>query len=657
MNDNITLLICIHNHQPIGNFGWVYEEAYKKAYLPFIDVLEGHPRIKLSLHYSGSLLDWINQNHPEFIKRIKSFVDRGQVEILSGGYYEPIFPLIPEKDRIGQIQTFTSLIKRYTGFSPKGCWLPERVWEPFLVKSLQNAGMSYTIVDDTHFKRCRLQCSLHEAGAEVLNYYITEEENHTLFIFPSSKTLRYCIPFKLPEETIRLLRSVVERSSVCITFADDGEKFGLWPHTYKWVYQEKWLENFFKALEDNGDWIKLSTFGEYIENVKPTSLVYLPPCSYDEMLEWSGGYFRNFLVKYPEANNMHKKMLYVSDKISRQKPVTRDQKKRFKQAIQELYKGQTNCAYWHGVFGGLYLRHLRNAVYNHLIEAEKITDDLVDCGRASFEAKIFDFNKDGYAEAILESKALNIYIDPAYGGSIFELDYKPVPVNICNVIARRQEPYHKKISAPKHTNTQTDKPMSIHDLVGVKEKGLENLLVYDRHRRNSLLDHIFSKDVTLNDFAYGDYKDLYNFTGSSYRFQNHTDSISLVSGELTKSIKIIEDSLIQIDYELKNIKDETSHARFGIEFNLNVRDPKFLKIGELKNIDTLTLKDSDSSLNLKYNFDKPQDLWFYPIETVSESEAGLEKTYQGLCLLFHSMIDISPDDSWRVSLCIMLKNG
>lgn len=31
------LVFGIHCHQPIGNFDYVFEEAYEKAYRPFID--------------------------------------------------------------------------------------------------------------------------------------------------------------------------------------------------------------------------------------------------------------------------------------------------------------------------------------------------------------------------------------------------------------------------------------------------------------------------------------------------------------------------------------------------------------------------------------------------------------------------------------------
>src|SRR5436305_7940107 len=43
-------------------------------------------------------------------------------------------------------------------------------------------------------------------------------------------------------------------------------------------------------------------------------------------------------------------------------------------ARQALYRGQCNCPYWHGAFGGIYLPHLRNAIYNQLIACDNLID-------------------------------------------------------------------------------------------------------------------------------------------------------------------------------------------------------------------------------------------------------------------------------------------
>jgi alpha-mannosidase len=47
------------------------------------------------LHYSGVLLEWLEERHPEFFDQLRELCGRGQVELLGGGYYEPILLSIP----------------------------------------------------------------------------------------------------------------------------------------------------------------------------------------------------------------------------------------------------------------------------------------------------------------------------------------------------------------------------------------------------------------------------------------------------------------------------------------------------------------------------------------------------------------------------------
>ena len=85
MAPRISLALAIHNHQPVGNFGWVIAEVYGQAYLPMLEALERHPSVRLALHYSGPLLEWLRVERPEFIDRLAALVARDQVEILGGG--------------------------------------------------------------------------------------------------------------------------------------------------------------------------------------------------------------------------------------------------------------------------------------------------------------------------------------------------------------------------------------------------------------------------------------------------------------------------------------------------------------------------------------------------------------------------------------------
>ena len=90
MTARISLALVLHNHQPVGNFGWVFAEVYERAYEPMLAALERHPTVRLSLHYTGPLLDWLVAERPEAIDRLRALAERGQVEILGGGFYEPV---------------------------------------------------------------------------------------------------------------------------------------------------------------------------------------------------------------------------------------------------------------------------------------------------------------------------------------------------------------------------------------------------------------------------------------------------------------------------------------------------------------------------------------------------------------------------------------
>src|SRR4030042_5599946 len=94
----VILMIAFHNHQPVGNFPWVFEGAFCRSYGPFPHVLKRDPDIRIPLHNSGPLIDWMEQNRPEYLDAVGELAGRGQIEIMGGGYYEPILSIIPERD-------------------------------------------------------------------------------------------------------------------------------------------------------------------------------------------------------------------------------------------------------------------------------------------------------------------------------------------------------------------------------------------------------------------------------------------------------------------------------------------------------------------------------------------------------------------------------
>ena len=688
----LKLLFGIHNHQPVGNFDHVFEDVFQKSYRPYFEVLQDFPSLKTAAHFSGPLLEWLKKNHPDYLKMLRDFCVAGRLEILSGGFYEPILSSIPEDDAVGQIRMMNEFIEHEFGKRPRGLWLAERIWTPSLPKTLAQAGIEYTVLDDTHFYYAGLQEN------EIGGYFVTEYQGFPLRVFPISKTLRYAIPFDLPEVTLEHLRKLKDQHAA-VTYADDGEKFGSWPDTYQWVFEEEYLRKWFAALAGQTDWLETMTFSEYLDSHAPTGRVYLPMASYDEMMEWSlptgvsrqfvdfkkelraagfeetrsrvflrGGQWENFLTKYSEANQMHKKMIHVSRKVARI-PQTHP---RASEAQRELYRGQCNCAQWHGLFGGLYLNYLRHALYAHLIAAENIADEILLGKDRGLNVEVLDFNLDGFDEVLVSNSKLSAGITPAYGGALFELDYRSVCFNLSNVLRRREETYHAQFKNDDSQEVATGEgpPQSIHDRVRSKEQGLADKLFYDSYERYSFLDHFLPLETSLEQFKQSRYEELGDFVDQPFTFEKpasqstdatfnlHLKRAGRVRQEVESVAVAVEKTFsfsprsaeIEVRYKITNGGTRSVDALWAVEFNFTLlagdagdryyllpgsERPRMATEGILDSAPSIGFRDDWHGFELMLSLEPAPRLWRFPVATVSQSEAGLESNYQGSCLLPH----------------------
>ncbi|UCE23610.1 MAG: hypothetical protein JSU74_09940 [Candidatus Zixiibacteriota bacterium] len=274
------LAFGLHNHQPVGNFDHVFEYAHQKAYQSFLDVFQKHG-LSISLHQSGILWDWQEKHHPDYLEQVKALVIQGRLELMTGGFYEPILTSIPEADAEGQIAQLNAYVKKRFDTEPEGLWLTERIWEPHLPKLLARSGVKYLPVDDTHFIYAGFEHS------QLTGPFVTEHENYRVTLLPISKRLRYLIPFGTIEEVIEELKRLADTDpSGLVIYADDGEKFGSWPQTHKHCYEDGWLEELFAALDDNADWLQVVPLRDAARS-RPAGRAYLPSSSYAEMLHWS----------------------------------------------------------------------------------------------------------------------------------------------------------------------------------------------------------------------------------------------------------------------------------------------------------------------------------------------------------------------------------
>ncbi len=699
------LALGLHNHQPVGNFDHVFEFAHDKAYRSFLEVFERH-NLRLSLHQSGILWEWQHRNHPEYLELVNRLVRQGRLELMTGGLYEPILTSIPERDVEGQIKQLSDYVEKTFGVVPEGLWLTERIWEPHLPKFLARSGVRFLPVDDTHFIYAGFEHS------QLTGPFVTEHENYRVTLLPISKRLRYLIPFGTIEEVIDELKSLADKNpSGLVVYADDGEKFGSWPQTHEHCYVDGWLAKFFAALEENSDWLEVITLGQAAGS-QIAGRAYLPSSSYAEMLHWSlppkafveyeefetylkeqgklgqygrfvrGGHWRGFLAKYEEANLMHKKMLHVSERLADAESKHK-RSKQLKTARDRLYAGQCNCPYWHGVFGGLYLPHIRQAIYQNLIEAETIIDSVTGTGETVCTVK--DFDADGYDEILIGNEYLSAVFKPCRGGGMTELSLKKYNFSATDTLTRRKEGYHLKLDRAVAPG-QSSKTASIHDLVLAKEAGLKELLVEDWYLKRCFIDHFFNGEVDFEVFRTGVFREDGDFVLEPYlgQFDETSGQLSLVrEGHLWREegvvdIKLIKrfvfdprSSKLEIEYEMSNLSDETVDVNFAIENNFNMQaghhDSRYLLIDGKRPADfyldaaathagvrSWAMVDKSRNLALVMSSQSPSEVWHLPIFTVSLSEAGFEKVYQGTTFVNRYSLKLGPEPA---KLRFILKAG
>jgi len=651
---SIALLLGVHAHQPVGNFDFVLEDAHQRCYRPFLETLHRYPDFKCTVHFSGWLLDYLLQRFPQDMRLLQEMVARGQVELFGAGDTEPVLAVIPYRDRIGQIKTLSDKLEKKLGARPTGAWLTERVWEATVVPALADAGIDYVTVDDYHFL-----CS-GKRPEELNGFYTTEEDGRQLDLFPISEALRYRLPFSPADEAVRFIEGLAQSGSqVAAVYFDDIEKFGIWPETYEWVYEKGWLRQFIEGVLASPI-IQTQRYDEYHAQAKTRGVVYLPTTSYIEMNEWTlpaaaanayadlvetskqqgrfeqqkaflrGGIWKNFFSCYPESNWMHKRMLGLSQRLHALHGHGPQHE------LQDLlYQAQANDAYWHGLFGGLYLPHLRRAVYNALVKLEHRLDQL----DARPERAVRDFDCDGHDELFLHNDALQAIVRLDGSASVIELDAYALSHNFGDTLARQIEHYHRKIHQGDNAHAFDGSGIaSPHERVAFKHEISPEDLQVDTHPRALFRDHwrdADTPDATLPAFHL-DYHEL-DSAGLTARFEAAVEvlkvekTLHLDGNRLTVHYRFSGDTRGWFGTEL-NIAMPSCDGPAGRYVYQGGIPGGFGQVFESDHLENITLADDVLGGKLELHASHPLRLHAAPHFSVSQSEAGFEKIMQAVTL-------------------------
>ncbi len=642
----INFIFTIHFHQPTGQLEWVLERIYNNCYRLLLDIFKQFTDMKITVHVSGPLLLEMIDKYPEWIEELAKLGDHGTIEFLAGSYGEAILPILPEDDRVKQVKAYIEIFEKYFGYRPRGLWLPERVWEPNIVRPLVENGIEYVLLDDsTLYRSGRL-------GDDALYAWTTEDSGHRLNLLFIDTNLRYILPWRSHEEVFNYMLSRADTlGNRYLLWGSDAEKFGEWRES-SWA--RWWLIEFFNKLRQRRHEIELIHPSEYIEKYGVRGLIYPPPGSYDKMLEWSGGFFRNFLIKYRESNNLHKKMIYLNKKLKKLNAP--------EEAWKYYYLAQCNDAYWHGLFGGIYLTHLRQALYEEYIKAERIAEEHAGYyDESNIYVKKIDFDYDGDKEVIIETKNINVYIKPGDGGTIFEVDYKEEGFehNIINTMTRYWETY-------------------------LEGTGFQP----DWYRRVSAREHLWAPHISINDWINNTpFVDRSDFALSRYQAIIRGNGVVLrkiarVYPYEGGFIEVFIEKIIRVDYSkpriivdftMKNIGDKPVDGLLGIEYTLAPRFNRVRKesgfIGYIVEGYEIPISSSWKGItreirikspvfpDISLRTDRESELWVSPLNMPTRTEKGILQNFEGLGIMFVDKIFLEVDKSFSKNIILSIEGG
>lgn len=754
------LALVLHAHQPVDNFDSVVEQAFETAYLPFLDRFEPRSALRAGLHFSGFLLDWIARHHPPYIARLRRLADAQRIELLGGGYYEPILAALREPDRQAQLRRLSHRLAELFGAPPRGAWLAERVWQPDVAASLARAGLRYTVLDDTHFLLNGL------SQPQTWSPFWTEFQDGSLQVAASDHFLRRAIPFLPEDQAIAYLRAAPcppDQPPPLLVMGDDLEKFGSWPHTFEHVYAQGWLDRFFDRLEAERENISTVLLGDFLRRYPARRRIYLPTASYEEMMMWAlppavarrldalrqsppasdlaacrpfltGAVWHNFLARYSEASHLHQRALDLSRRcqslssrrarsaaapasvsasasasvadasgtgplsvtdldavdadasaavaaanstfarakiafpsaaaaasgssVSAIAPATHPTVL-LAEAREHLLASQANDVYWHGLFGGIYSPHLRNVAYRHLIAADRRLAAL----EPPRPFRRHDFELQGGRQLELRSPALRLALNPAEGGTLTEIEFLPAEANLTHSITRRPERYHDEIR--RHLSGHGIAPLAAADSSSAADSSaapdasaLAAALLYDPYLRAGLRLYLFPESREYQHYSRLALDEAVEWSAAPYAASlprldagaihlrlHRRGALGPAALAVTKRLALsLARPEIRIELQLAPAA-ALAGWRLGLEFVVNLlaprADDRWLASGDTRlpldfagELAAASIAWHDGWRRFRARFDAPGARWWLqPLFTVSQSEQGFERLYQGSAAL------------------------
>ncbi len=413
------VVIGMHNDLSYGSSDALYEQVYQGAWRPFLSGLYKFASIKSVVHFSGAIFSWLEEHHPEYMYLLTEMVRKGQVELLGGGFYNPLAGLVSAQDMTGQVEALSAFIRKTIGKRPMGAWLYEYTWTSSLPAVLQNSKIQYTLLP----ARCLLETQPeHSACAPV----ISEDHRKMVTIFPTFDSTTEDHSFQPFETTLLKLQDIYKNCGTFVMMADGCDIALSWQAS-GYESPDLLFERTFAWFQKNCLEYDTATTAQLFRSTKASRTAYFAQCCSERFRKYCENnaardfvknlenyqYVKQAVLDHPLAHALYQKLNFVSAMIG----LFRGDKSRKKASLDDIWRAQCGNLFWESPDGGILLPESRMAAYASLIDAEKTIRQ----NRFHHFLSVDDLNFDGVKEVIFQSAFYTCYLH-SQTASVSEFD-------------------------------------------------------------------------------------------------------------------------------------------------------------------------------------------------------------------------------------------
>lgn len=590
----------------------ILEKDYQSVFKPALKFMLSHPHARISISLNGIQMEYYKKKHPEIFEIFQKLISKKQLEILGGGYYDPVFPLLFPRDRTGQIESLSSLIRETTGKRPRGLSVCGSAWESSMISSLSSSGMEYVLLDS----------SLIPPEKNKSVPLIMNDKGKSVNILSIENTLKPDSDISADEFLERIEKFVSKKSRFSEKDVVRGVNIQLTNDDFKEYFSSGFFAELVKKAEESDGKFILGTPLQFIRASFFREPVYIAAGLSREIAQWAHRPYEavkagnsypvtvfDFFQIYPQSRTLYDRMIYVSLLVNQ----SHGDKIRKKTARDKLWEAQAGEGFICTSKGAFVNSGYRQNAYKILSEVEKI---LRESDGFSDSMSCFDYNVDGFNEYVCRMENYFSVISLS-GGAVRELDVMQNSGNFADSLSRLEE------------------------FEGVSDGYERGLFVDHLFTENEFADYIANKPSGNGIFSRRLYSEI-KFSAEKKEVQLGAKALFGKNQQVSLKKKYVATSGgMMVQYILKNESDRKLSAKFAVEssfaqINFNAESFNAFKLeilsgdekqeidtcassaelnesGRLSNVQGYLVTDTDNSISFMFEPNEECGLSFVPI--------------------------------------------